>query len=277
MGTPDTNPRAAVVAKEEYQYGFSAMHADVMYDDRSRRIKAEKTMAVIRDYLAGIGQRPEDQRLLDIGCSTGFLSSYYAQSFRHVTGIDIDMDAVLYAQKHNTSRRTTFLPMDSLNIAVPDNSFEAVTCTHIYEHVPDAARLLEEIHRGLKPGGFCYFAAGNRLMWMEPHYQLPLLSILPRRLADRYVRWSGRADFYYEKLLWHGQIRRLVRRFEIIDYTDKVIQHPDKYHLTDVLTPESTKHRLARLLVRTCRWAVPTYIWILRKPAEPGGGPVRAV
>ena len=97
-----------------------------------------------------------------------------------------------------------------MNLPFGDESFDIVICSHVYEHVPDPERMFDQIHRVLKPGGVCYFSAGNRLMWNEPHYDLPLLSVLPRPLAHLYIRLAGKADRYHEKHLtyWGTQATR---------------------------------------------------------------------
>ena len=56
------------------------------------------------------------------------------------------------------------------------------------------------MHRVLADNGVLYLGLGNRLGIIEPHYKLPFLSYLPPSLADRYVRASGRADHYYERM-----------------------------------------------------------------------------
>ena len=71
--------------------------------------------------------------------------------------------------------------------------------------------MMEEIRRVLTPGGVCYFAAGNRLTLMEPHYHLPLLSILPKTIGHIYVRLAGKANSYYETHLIIWGLRRLQR------------------------------------------------------------------
>jgi SAM-dependent methyltransferase len=143
--------------------------------------------------------------------------------------------------------------------------FDGVICAQVYEHVPDADRLMAEIHRVLKPGGVCYFAAGNRLQVMEPHYRLPFLSWLPRRLSHRYVRLAGKAPFYYERHFSYPGLKRLVRRFRRIDYTVRMIENPQRYGLSYMLPEGALKTRIARLVARRLYALCPGYIWLLEK------------
>ena len=152
-----------------------------------------------------------------------------------------------------------------MNLQYIDETFDVVIATQIYEHVPDAQTMIKEIHRVLKPGGACYFAAGNRLMWNEPHYNLPLLSVVPRPMANLYLRLSGKGNYYYEKHLSYWGLKKLTRSFTIHDYTKALIDNPAKFGVEYMIRPESAKARVASVLARYFMWIVPGYIWILGK------------
>ena len=122
-----------------------------------------------------------------------------------------------------------FSSADSMAIPFGDNTFDVIVCNQIYEHVPDAKQMMEEIYRVLKKQGFCYFAAGNRYMIVEGHYGLPFLSWLPNTLGHVYLRWAGKGSFYYEKHLSLRKLRHLVGKFQVHDYTLRVIQDPERF------------------------------------------------
>ena len=255
-----------------YQHGFSAMHREVMYDQGGRYQKARKTLAVLIDFIATTGHDPANLSLLDIGCSTGHMTQVYGSVFGKVVGIDIDESAVRHAEQNNDLDNVIFSVSDSMSLGFEDDVFDCVTCTQIYEHVPDADRLMSEIYRVLKPGGVCYFAAGNRVKFMEPHYGLPLLSIPPKRIGHLYVRLAGKAELYYETHLSYWGLRKLVSQFSIFDYTAKVIADPVKYHATEIVRTDSLKQMVALAILKVAYWLCPTYIWILRKPVPRGDG-----
>jgi SAM-dependent methyltransferase len=203
--------------------------------------------------------------LLDVGSSTGLIANYLARYFGEVVGIDIDGPAVEFAKATHKKDNLVFIQADSLKIEMPENYFDAVICAHVYEHVPDAAMLMGEIYRILKPGGICYFAAGNRLNTIEPHYHLPFLSVIPRPLAHIYIRRAGKGKFYYEKHLSYWGLRCLVRKFELIDYTRMLIENPQRFSADYLLEPDAIKTKLARWVVKYAYWLVPGYIWLLKK------------
>jgi ubiquinone/menaquinone biosynthesis C-methylase UbiE len=95
--------------------------------------------------------------------------------------MDIDQEAVRYARQHSLSPRVHFLAADSMGLPFKNDSIEVVVCNHVYEHVPHAERLMDEIYRILKREGCCYFAAGNKYMVIEGHYGLPFLQTDPEQ------------------------------------------------------------------------------------------------
>ena len=246
----------------DYQYDFSIQQAAAMYDRPGRERKAQTMVAVLKDYgLLDI----ETTRVLDIGASTGIIDNYLADHFGEVTGVDIDAKAITFASSTFCKPNLSFKEDDAMNLGYRDEVFDIVVCAQIYEHVTDATKLMKEIYRVLRPRGVCYFAAGNRFQFMEPHYRLPLLSALPRPLAHLYIRLAGKADFYYEKHLSYWGLRKLVRNFEIIDYTRKLVTHPEHFHANYMIPPGSLKQFMAIKLLNIAFWLFPNYIWLLKK------------
>ncbi|MFH0732453.1 MAG: class I SAM-dependent methyltransferase [Candidatus Omnitrophota bacterium] len=245
-----------------YQYGFSQTHSCAVYNTQKRQQKARKMFAVLDDYYS---EGLERLSLLDIGCSAGIISKALSDKFARVAGIDIDEQAIKHARQNCASDNLAFSVSDGMNLNFADASFDIVICAHVYEHVPDAIKLMSEIYRVLKPEGVCYFAAANRLKFIEMHYKLPLLSIMPKALAHLYLRALKKGNFYYENHLTLHGLRNLVSQFNVSDYTLKIIIDPQKYCATEMIAPESFKQRLAILIVKYAYWLCPTYIWLLRK------------
>ncbi len=245
-----------------YQLDFAKANPGV-FDREGRARKAATMVAVLQDYL---GCPLDELVLLNVGGSAGAVDAVLAGHFRAVLSLDIDAPAVAYGAAHFPAENLHFLVGDAQRLALPDASFDVVVCSHVYEHVPDAPRLMAEIARVLKPGGVCYFAAGNRLAWNEPHYNLPLLSVVPRWLAHRYIRWMGKAAFYHEQHLTLWGLRRLVRGFELNDYTPRIAADPARFAASYLLPPGSLKTRLARGVLAVAPWLCPSFLWLLRKP-----------
>jgi 2-polyprenyl-3-methyl-5-hydroxy-6-metoxy-1,4-benzoquinol methylase len=246
---------------KKLQYGFSDKFKDTAFDGERRKEKAKKSLAVLQHYLG----RLNHLSLVDLGCSTGFISEEYALYFKTVAAVDIDEAAVHFGALKNKRPNLHYFVMDSQQTAFKSQSFDVVTCTHIYEHVPDSHKLVKEIHRLLRPGGVCYFAAGNRLTLIEPHYRLPFLSIIPKGTAHLYLQKMGKGSYYYENHLSYWGLKKLVSDFEICDYTFEVVKSPQDFHAADVVRPGSFKQRLSLYLLKFAYWTCPTYLWLLIK------------
>lgn len=252
---------SANLAQRGYQYGFSE-NGNAMYDLTGRQRKAHTMIAVLQDYFGG---NLNSRSILNLGGSTGIIDSVLAQHVQTVTSVDIDEKAIAYAQQHFSTPNLQFALGDAMNLAQADNTFDIVICSQVYEHVPDSAQMMQEIHRVLKPGGVCYFAASNRLMWNEPHYNLPLLSVMPRSIAHSYLRLAHKGDYYYEKHLSYWGLKKLVSHFKCHDYTTRMLASPLQFGIEYMVNPDYFKGKLAKFLAKYCFWSLPGYIWILEK------------
>jgi SAM-dependent methyltransferase len=65
---------------------------------------------------------------------------------------------------------------DATALPIPDDTFDAVLCEFLLEHVPDPTKVVEEILRVLKPGGRAYIA----IPFVYPFHACP----------NDFYRWS---------------------------------------------------------------------------------------
>ena len=66
---------------------------------------------------------------------------------------------VIGLQTGSWNRDNIDIISDIIKIPEPDNSFDAILCTEVIEHVPDPIKALEELTRLLKPGGIIILTA----------------------------------------------------------------------------------------------------------------------
>jgi len=250
--------------KKNFQYDYANLSESVesLYDTKSREIKANKTILILKNYLKDVS----NLKLLDIGCSTGIMTKEYAKHFSEVTGVDIDSQAIKYASRKYKFDNLIFKETPIEENTFNDQIFDVITCSHIYEHVPSDINLMSEIFRLLKPGGVCYFAAGNRFQIIEPHYKLPFLSYFPKSISNLYIRLFTKEKEYYETHKSLKNLKKLVNKFEIIDYTLDVLKYPTKYSASEMLKENTIKYHIVNLISKIFYFLVPTYIWILKKP-----------
>src|SRR6266550_2020140 len=198
-----------MTAERKPQLAYSESMAK-MLDEQHRRTKARKILSVLRHFL---GRADLDGLVAaDIGCSAGFIADELAAAGARTLGLDIDVPG-LAAAHGRFGRQVSFLCAAGERMPLPDKSLDLVVFNHIYEHVVDPDAVVADIHRVLKPDGVAYLGLGNKHQIIEPHYRLPFLSWLPRRLADRYVRAFGRAEEYYEQYRTRSGLERMLAEF----------------------------------------------------------------
>ncbi len=250
----------AMTRKRGYQLHLSRGDF-VLKDVHGRTQKFRKILSVLQDFHPGT----TSLNCLDIGSSSGIITSQLGSHFRFAIGIDIDREAVRYAKSHFSSPGVQFLIGDSMVLPFPDKSIDVIICNHVYEHVPASGQLMDEVYRVLKTNGYCYFSAGNRYTVIEGHYGLPFLSWLPKPLAHLYLRMTGKGPFYYEEHLSLSRLKNLVHRFQVFDYTLPIIRNPEKFFANDLLDPKSFFSKWFRFLAPYVYALIPTYIWVLVK------------
>jgi ubiquinone/menaquinone biosynthesis C-methylase UbiE len=171
-----------------------------------------------------------DQDVLEIGVGSGShaaLLSRYAQSF---TGIDLTD----YAVKSTTRRLETFglrgrvQRMDAERMEFPDASFDFVWSWGVIHHSANTGRILEQMHRVLRPGGRAITMVYHRNFWS---YQVmggffhgivrgDLLST--RSLAQTVQRYTdGAIARYYSIPEWEQLVAPHFRVEEIRIYGSK--------------------------------------------------------
>lgn len=137
---------------------------------------------------------PEGFRLLDAGA--GELKNrkhcvhleYVSHDACRYTGNGVDEG--LHTGAWDTSRID--IVSDITDIPMPDESFDAVLCSEVLEHIPEPTHALDEFARLLRPGGMLiltapfssnvhfapyYFCSGFSKYWYEHHLQLRGFSI----------------------------------------------------------------------------------------------------
>lgn len=112
-----------------------------------------------------------ENKTLDAGCGTGFVSALYPSL--DITGIDISEGMLAKHQGH-------WLKMDAMEMSFADQSFDFILCRSLLHHLPDHRKGLGEMRRVLKPGGKITFLETNK----------SVLATLIRKLTQHGDRFS---------------------------------------------------------------------------------------
>jgi SAM-dependent methyltransferase len=145
---------------------------------------------------AGVGSVLEeirDQSILDIGVGGGRTTTPLRAISQDYLGIDYSADMVSAARRRFSGVR--FAHMDARDMAaIPDASICAALfawCGLCMVSHADRLKILAEVHRVLRPGGYFLFSTYNRDSWEhEAGFRFPelLWSWNPARLAMRLLR-----------------------------------------------------------------------------------------
>lgn len=239
------------MSEREEQLAYSEQMAK-MLDEGKRRQKARKLIAVIRH---GLGVEDlTGLRALDVGCSAGFIADELALAGATTHGVDIDEPGLAKARQR-FGDRVDFQVARGEDLPFADDSMDVVVLNHIYEHVVNPEAVVADIHRVLRPGGVLYLGVGHKWQVLEPHHRLPLLSWLPQRLADRYLRLAGKGDHYYEHYYTPAGLRRLFAAYDVWDYTLPVLADPVAFAGDDIVpawVSRLPERALARLVPPGC-------------------------
>jgi len=122
----------------------SANHHKYTYDNRLYQWHLQAFLGCIHEMLARAGSRT----VLDAGCGEGFVTAYLARRnpALQITGVDLSPDAVAYATEHY-GERARFRKGSLYKLPFSDNSFDAVLCSEVLEHLDDVDRAVEELKR----------------------------------------------------------------------------------------------------------------------------------
>lgn len=105
-------------------------------------------------------------RVLDVGCGNGAFVHRMRELGWAAEGIDFDPEGVAQARALGLPVRCGSLDEQGY----PDCAFDAITLSHVIEHVPRLVAFLRECHRILRPGGRIVLRTPNARAFSHQHF-----------------------------------------------------------------------------------------------------------
>jgi SAM-dependent methyltransferase len=135
------------------------------------------------------------KNVLDVGCGAGTDLVRFARGGAIVSGVDVSAAAIALARENFAQQglHADLREADGERLPFGSDTFDLVFAHGVVQYTPDAAALVAECHRVLKPGGRAIFQVYNRISWLSA---LSFLMKVPLEHADAPVlRKYTRAEF----------------------------------------------------------------------------------
>ncbi|HET9203230.1 MAG TPA: methyltransferase domain-containing protein [Acidimicrobiia bacterium] len=140
-------------------------------------------------------------RVLEVGCGQGHLTTRLAERGVDVVGIDANPNAP------EVSRSDRVLHMMAEDLSFDDGEFDAVVAVHAIEHIPPLDEAAAEMARVLKPGGKALFIYPAEPI--QGLYAVPTSMILygtPFKAREVHCQWLSPA-----------KVRRIMGQHELTE------------------------------------------------------------
>ncbi|MFY0255812.1 class I SAM-dependent methyltransferase [Chitinophaga sp. 30R24] len=104
---------------------------------------------------------PAGGRVLDVGCGNGVISRHLGQFGYEVLGIDISEKTIAVANQRNTYTNVRFAAVSAEALTAQGETYDAVICSEVLEHLDRPELLLHTIHASLKDDGLLIVTVPN--------------------------------------------------------------------------------------------------------------------
>jgi 2-polyprenyl-3-methyl-5-hydroxy-6-metoxy-1,4-benzoquinol methylase len=104
---------------------------------------------------------PDGGRVLDVGCGNGVISRHLGQFGYEVLGIDISEKTIAVANQRNTYANVRFAAISAEALTAQGETYDAVICSEVLEHLDQPQLLLKTIYASLKDDGLLVVTVPN--------------------------------------------------------------------------------------------------------------------
>lgn len=139
--------------------------------------------------------------ILDVGCGGGLVCEPLARLGGRVTGIDPTADSIAIARRHAETQGLSidYRTARAEDLCVAGETFDAVVCLEVIEHVPDVTAFLKVITKLVRPGGALVLSTLNRT-WKS--YLLAIVA------AEYVLGWLPRGTHNWQRFVTPEELGR---------------------------------------------------------------------
>ena len=140
-------------------------------------------------------------RVLDIGCGGGLVAEPLCRMRARVTAIDPSEETIETARAHSGPQGLDidYRAARTEDLVAAGETFDAVTCLEVLEHIPDPAAFLAIAARLVRPGGVMIVSTINRTM---KSYALAIVA------AEYVLGWLPRGTHQWERFITPDEMAR---------------------------------------------------------------------
>jgi ubiquinone/menaquinone biosynthesis C-methylase UbiE len=157
----------------------------------------------------------QGREVLEVGCGIGTDLVRFARGGAIVTGVDLSQTAIDLARKNFQWNGVTAKELRVANgeaLPYADKSFDVVYGHGVLQYTADAARLVGECERVLRPGGEGIFMVYNRISWLNAMSKLTKVGL---EHEDAPVLKKYSIAEFKQLLAPFGRVRIVPERFPV--------------------------------------------------------------
>lgn len=121
-----------------------------------------------RGRIAKLRRYAPRRRFLDAGCNGGFMVEAARLAGFEAAGVEPDPASVAWAREHFPANRYFVATLEQFAERNSGETFDALYCSEVIEHAPDANRFAAALAAVLKPGGALYLTTPDIGHWRRP-------------------------------------------------------------------------------------------------------------
>ena len=137
-------------------------------------------------------------RVLDVACGAGFGLEMLRAAGAYPLGVDLQPAAL--AEARRAAPGAALIRGDGMRLPLPDQTVDLVVSFETIEHVSDAAALLAELRRVLRPGGCLVLSTPNRDLRGHTDNPFHVREFTGPELRDLLLSCFGEVELYGQRV-----------------------------------------------------------------------------